>query len=237
MNEYKISFALTLPNGESTNAESCVIERSEAAAKAVVKQNAKAAGNTVEINEVELIRDDACATKEQEKATLERIKAMVAELGPQSYIATAFDGCFEIAESNIDNDFGESMKGRAELAEKKLKEKIDALTMAENEIGEMSEVETRHTAMIADLEARVKAAEAKVMDAWLYKTIWTHYYDEVEEAKARMEELAAEMADHAEKPDSPAFKNAVAFYRKRKEQREIAEQVVRALELIEPAGL
>ena len=42
-------------------------------------------------------------TKEQEFKALNKIKAMVAELGDDSYIATAFEGCFEIAEENIEN--------------------------------------------------------------------------------------------------------------------------------------
>lgn len=57
------------------------------------------------------------ATKEQERKVLERIRKMVEELGTDSYIAMAFEGCFEIAESNIDNDFGCSMKQRTERAE------------------------------------------------------------------------------------------------------------------------
>ena len=58
-------------------------------------------------------------TKEQEFKALNKIKAMVAELGEDSYIATAFEGCFEIAEENIKNDFACSMKRRAEIAEQK----------------------------------------------------------------------------------------------------------------------
>lgn len=46
------------------------------------------------------------ATKEQERKTLEKIRQMVAELGTDSYLAAAFDGAFEIAEQNIENDFG-----------------------------------------------------------------------------------------------------------------------------------
>ena len=47
----------------------------------------------------------AMATKDQERGVLQQIKAMVAELGPNSYIATAFRGVFDIAEENIENDF------------------------------------------------------------------------------------------------------------------------------------
>lgn len=49
-------------------------------------------------------------TKEQERKALEKIKKIVAELGQDSYVGTAFDGCFELAESNIENDFADSAK-------------------------------------------------------------------------------------------------------------------------------
>ena len=44
-------------------------------------------------------------TKEQERKALVQIKKIVDGLGKDSYIAAAFEGCFEIAESNIENDF------------------------------------------------------------------------------------------------------------------------------------
>ena len=50
-------------------------------------------------------------TKEQERKALEQIKNIVEVLGPDSYIAAAFDGAWEIAESNIANDFGDSVRG------------------------------------------------------------------------------------------------------------------------------
>lgn len=68
-------------------------------------------------------------TKEQERKALEQIKKIVASLGEDSYIATAFEGCFEIAAENIENDFACSMKQRkeaAEAAEDSLREKLTA---------------------------------------------------------------------------------------------------------------
>ena len=50
------------------------------------------------------------ATKDQERKALEEIRAIVAGLGEESYIGKAFEGCFEIAEGNIDNDFWNSPK-------------------------------------------------------------------------------------------------------------------------------
>lgn len=59
-------------------------------------------------------------TKEQERKALAQIMKIVEGLGEGSYIGTAFEGCWEIAEQNIENDWACSMKDRAETAEKKL---------------------------------------------------------------------------------------------------------------------
>lgn len=62
------------------------------------------------------------STKQQELEALKKICEIVAELGPDSYIATAFEGCFEVARSNIENDFADSMKARWQDADRKLNE-------------------------------------------------------------------------------------------------------------------
>lgn len=70
------------------------------------------------------------ATKDQERKALEQIRKIVAGLGDDSYIGMAFEGCFEKAEENIDNDFGCSWKQEAESnrieAEKWMDEAKDA---------------------------------------------------------------------------------------------------------------
>jgi HD-GYP domain-containing protein (c-di-GMP phosphodiesterase class II) len=70
-------------------------------------------------------------TKEQELKALNKIKALVAELGEDSYIATAFEGCFEIAEENIKNDFACSMKQRVAVAQKRAEEAEERARQAE----------------------------------------------------------------------------------------------------------
>lgn len=62
------------------------------------------------------------ATKEQERKALADIMEIVKGLGADSYVGKAFEGCFEIAEENIQNDFFISMKERYEDADKKAKE-------------------------------------------------------------------------------------------------------------------
>lgn len=48
------------------------------------------------------------ATKAQEKEALGKIQKIVTALGPDSYLELAFDGVFELALENIENDFGNS---------------------------------------------------------------------------------------------------------------------------------
>lgn len=55
-------------------------------------------------------------TKNDERNALTVIRRIVDRLGPDSYIGTAFEGCWEIASSNIENDFADSMKERWESA-------------------------------------------------------------------------------------------------------------------------
>lgn len=55
-------------------------------------------------------------TKEQELKALARIEKIVADLGEDSYLSFAFEGCFDIAKDNIENDFACSMKQRWESA-------------------------------------------------------------------------------------------------------------------------
>ena len=59
-------------------------------------------------------------SKEQERKALEKIRKIIAELGADSYIGIAFDGCIEDAEENIENDWACSMKERVETLERNL---------------------------------------------------------------------------------------------------------------------
>lgn len=77
---------------------------------------------------VELIRTDAPATKQQEREALDKIRKIVEQLGPDSYLATTFEGCFDLAAENIDNDWACSMADRARRAEKRAAELEDKLT-------------------------------------------------------------------------------------------------------------
>ena len=73
-------------------------------------------------------------TKDQERKALEKIRKIVEELGENSYIGTAFEGCFEIAEENIENDFACSMKQRLETSEKENAGLIKSIAEYQNKV-------------------------------------------------------------------------------------------------------
>lgn len=79
------------------------------------------------IIDIELVSTDAPATKQQEREALDKIRKLVEQLGPDSYLATTFEGCFQLAAENIDNDWACSMADRARRAEKRAAELEDKL--------------------------------------------------------------------------------------------------------------
>ena len=127
------------------------------------------------------------ATKEQERKALARIRKIVAELGEDSYLATAFDGAWEIAEENIENDFANSTKfyvdkyngtdSRAVAAENKIRELTAELEFqkGEAEFHKKAYVEKNKDYNVAcekieelvkarqDAEERVEALELETM--------------------------------------------------------------------------
>ena len=79
-------------------------------------------------------------TKEQEREVLKKIKELIDSTGADSYIEAAFDGCVELAEENITNDFLNSLKERADKAyADKLKAEADNKTIIE----EMNNMKTK----------------------------------------------------------------------------------------------
>ena len=133
------------------------------------------------------------ATKEQERKALEKIRKIVDDLGPDSYLSFAFEGCFDDAETNITNDWALSMNGRWQDAEQRADK-------AEAELKELRD-------QIKDLETRASHAEQLYnttqasADRWVAKyhetdDEWTRCYnqmvDKYNEASTRAEALELE---------------------------------------------
>lgn len=113
-----------------------------------------------DIIDIELVSTDAPATKQQERDALEKIRKIVEQLGPDSYLATAFEGCFQLAAENIDNDWACSMAGRARRAEKRAAELEDKLAESEKDYeaahAAAHAVAEEKDAEIAKLKARIQ---------------------------------------------------------------------------------
>jgi len=158
-------------------------------------------------------------TKEQEIKALKQIKSILAGLGGDpnnSYLLMAFEGCVEDAEDNIENDFGNSWKNRAESAEKRIQE----------------------------LEEKVKATETKMESAKLkieeleHKTISPEDARKIQSIIIRDGQAQADiMAEQREivlatckNPESEEFKKAAEKYTVAKKRNEATHQMHELLE-------
>ncbi len=157
MNTYKITF--TRENGtQGTDHFTAPTERQARKDFSEVYRH----GNGVIVS-VELIRTDAPVTKQQERDTLEKIQKMVEMLGPDSYLATAFDGCFDLAAENIENDWACSMADRVRRAEKRAAELEDELAESVKDYeaahAAAHEIAAQKDAEIEQLRAQLKQSQ------------------------------------------------------------------------------
>lgn len=150
-------------------------------------------------------------TKEQERKALEKIRKIVEELGENSYVGTAFEGCFEIAEENIDNDFACSMKQRAEAAQKEVEaaqKEVEALEIeVDNRKGVIYELTTERD--------KLKAKALTTAEAGAIKAILSHSKLEAADLADSSAQRIVELADN---PDSAEFRQAVQDNRQSKKR-------------------
>ena len=228
MNDYRITY--TSETGEESNIY--VTERSEAAAKKSFLSDHKGMGFTVQ--SIELHRENTSATKQQERDTLAVIRKMVEELGPQSYLATAFEGCFEDAEQNIEDDAAYSMKARLEIQAQRAIERGHEVDRLKADLtAAQSKIETLQSQF--DFASQyIKKLERQQLSEELRRDLWVMVTDEAEVSRARMAEAADKMAAGADNPGCVLFKESVARYRAEKALAEAMEQRAAELDALEP---
>lgn len=218
MNNYRITYEL-----EDKSLQTQIVERSEAAARKEFKARVK--GST--ITDVELVAENVPATKDQERDALATIKKLVEDLGPQSYLKTAFDGVFEVAEMNIEEDAAYSFPGRVNILEDQLREIGSKYNAAR------SDVEVLRS-QLDYAQEQVDALKRQQLPEELRRDLWVMVTTEAEVSRARMAEAADKMAAGAENPGCVLFKDSVARYRAEKTRAEAMEQRAAELDAMEP---
>lgn len=221
MNEYKITYTSELtPAGETGPFTQFVTDRTETAAKKFFNSSAKELGR--KFQSIELIRTDAPATKRNERDTLEVIRQMVADLGPQSYLATAFEGCFEDAENNIECDFGDSYKRRCDSLEERLAEaKQEAKELKEQLEESRKDWEAAHAAnhaLAEQKDAEIAALQGKVLSPDDLTDAIQLVTEKQFDLETKVKEAAQQIVDTATEPESAEFQYAVDLHRASKSQ-------------------
>ena len=157
------------------------------------------------------------ATKNQEREALAKIKAIVEGLGQDSYIGTALEGCLEIAEENIENDWALSMKGRWQAADRKLNEANGTIEELRDKLAESEkDYEAAHEAallMAEEKNAEIARLQAMVLSPDDMTDVQQLVKDRMAEDEMKATQAAAEIVEHAEEPTSNEFLSAVKMHR------------------------
>lgn len=124
-------------------------------------------------------------TKDDERKALDKIRKIVEGLGKDSYVATAFEGCFGIAEDNINNDMACSMKQRYEMADRDAWTAQEEVANARARIKELESELEQKDQKIEELASRVRATK-KERDEMVFEV------DNLTNIKERHEEELAQ---------------------------------------------
>lgn len=98
-------------------------------------------------------------SKVEELNALNKIRRIVEDLGPDSYLAATFKGCFELGESNIKNDFCLSYYDKVEDLTKAYNEMKCASLKLSHELTEAQELCSKYSDELAEMIAERKEHE------------------------------------------------------------------------------
>lgn len=128
-------------------------------------------------------------TKEQERKALDQIRKIVEGLGENSYIGMAFEGCFEDAEENIENDWGCSMNGRWQDAEQKVEHLQAEMEELKNERDALKMINSKNNAELGLAKETIQQ-EANRANEWC--EAYNRAVEQTHKDEARIEALELE---------------------------------------------
>lgn len=197
MNVYQISF--TRKNG-STGSDRITAPNEEKAQRDFKRVYRP---SDLDITGITLVESNVPATKQQERDALWEIRKIVEELGPSSYVATAFQGCFEDAMDNIENDFASSYytrwateKRRADGLEEEVSDLRKTLTSGRCD-NDQKDIEI--SALQSQLEAAQKDLETAHKERSTMDNLLADAVVRADTAEQEIIRLKAKLYDYMEK--------------------------------------
>ena len=162
-------------------------------------------------------------TKAEERKVLDKIAALIASAGEDSYIWIAFAGCVDIARDNIENDFYNSYRDRADRLER---ENGDLLRHIDNMGAEIRMLKKS----IAQLEADAIIAERKELPVDLYSSLAGMLSGSIEREARNIAAEAENLAAFADCPEDIAVGAALKRLALAKSRRNQAAELLERLE-------
>lgn len=175
-------------------------------------------------------------TKQEEREALKKIEKIIKGAGPESYIGMAFAGCCEVAASNIENDFADSWKERADCLADQVKHFQEKSLRFESEYSKAWEIIAKKEEEIKALKKQLKAEQAKQIPADLYKLVWLAVDSHIERANRRIADCVEELVHFADAPKDIAVAHALTGLREAHATKAQYTQLLEQLEAYEQKG-
>lgn len=163
-------------------------------------------------------------TKAEETKVLGKIEALIKSCGEDSYIGFAFEGCVEMARSNIENDFANSPKKAIENMRKNLDRK-------NRECADLGDQLSKAVNRISELE---QEREKCRMHRGLYELIVANAESQIEVAEADIERANATMIHYARATRDVAFLNALELLQNATLRRNAAKNILNGIKKYSP---
>lgn len=146
---------------------------------------------------------EGITSKDQERAALHKIRKIVESLGENSYIAAAFDGCFELAEENIENDFACSQKQEIQALKNTLDEQEEKYASLEIKLQQEREL----------LEQEKKSKPIMILQREDLDSILGVLREHQILVETEIQKAAEQIVMLAERPADMEFQTAVKHHR------------------------
>lgn len=176
-------------------------------------------------------------TKQEERNLLKKIEKLIAEAGEDSYIGTAFAGCVQMAETNIENDWACSYQNTIEHANKQIEALKEANAKNAPAIEHLEKKLAEKDEEINQLRQQLRAEKKKQIPADLYINLWQTIEGQERQAKEEIEKTAEYLSLYADEPSDIAVANGLQRLQQAHQKRNDATKLLEELEKYEPKNI